>query len=186
MKATHISTLLVTSAISLAASPAIADSSDAPQFNFACQISDGVPTTVAQSTDGEKTLSIFNWKQDALASKTLSSPEELCDNVASKLENYSADGYDLSLISFVGTQINDGLPAICATTGTGKCSKVLFTLKPANNSKTVAQDLVAAILNPKLQDNKIEFNDRGVQSTSYQVNFWDLFNLNLAPKGLFK
>ncbi|MGD1920739.1 MAG: COP23 domain-containing protein [Pleurocapsa sp.] len=186
MKATHISTLLVTGAISLAASPAIADLSDVPQFNFACQITDGVPTTVAQSTDGEKTLSVFNWKQDALASKTLSSPKELCDNVTAKLEGYSADGYDLSHISFVGTQINEGLPAICATTGRGKCSKVLFTLKPANNSETVAQDVVAAILNPELQDKKIEFNDRGVQSTSYQVDFWDLFNLNLAPKILFK
>ena len=186
MKARNISTLLVTGAISLAASPAIADSSDAPQFNFACQMSNGVPTTVAQSTDGEKTLPIFNWKQDALAYKTLSSPKELCDNVTAKLAGYSSDGYDVSQMSFVGTQINEGLPAICATTGGQKCSKVLFTLNPSNDSQTVAKNVMAAILNPKLQSNKVEFNDRGVQSTSYQVNFWDLFNLNLAPKGLFK
>ncbi|MEM8831378.1 MAG: COP23 domain-containing protein [Cyanobacteria bacterium P01_G01_bin.19] len=186
MKAKYIPTLLVTGAISLSASPAIANSSDTPQFNFACQTNNGVPSTVAQSPDGEKTLPIFNWKQDALANKTLSSPQELCDDVTAKLEGYSTGGYDISQISFVGTQINEGLPAICATTAGTKCSKVLFTLDRTVNSKNVAQDVVAAILNPQLQGNKTEYNDRGVQSTSYEVNFWDLFNLNFAPKAFFK
>ena len=189
MKAKYISTLLVTSAVALAASPAIADSSDAPQFNFACQMADGVPTTVAQDSKTGETRPIFNWKQEILANKTPSSPKELCDNVTAKLEGYSTDGYDLSRISFVGTKIGDNLPAICATSSGGRdCKKVLFTLNSASTvtSPNIAQDVVTALLNPNLQGNKVVFNDRGVQSTSYQVNFWDLFNLNLAPKGLFK
>ena len=190
MKAEHISTLLLTGAISLAASPALANSSDAPQFSFACQIDDGVPTTVAKDAQSGATRPVFNWKQEVLANKTSSTPKELCDNVTAKLEGYSTQGYDLSQISFVGTSIpNTGLPAICATSSGGKdCSKILFTLKKESSidSPNVAQEVVTALLNPALQDNKVVFNDRGVQSTSYQVNFWDLFNLSLAPKGLFK
>ena len=190
MKARHISTLLVTGAISLAASPAIADSSDAPQFNFACQMNDGVPTTVAQDVESGATEPIFNWKKEVLANKTSSTPQELCDNVTAKLEGYSTEGYDLSQISFVGTNIADsGLPAICATSAGGRdCKKVLFTLNSSStiDAPNIAQDVVTALLNPALQDNKVVFNDRGVQSTSYKVNFWELFNLSLAPKGLFK
>ena len=190
MKAEHISTLLLTGAITLAASPAMANSSDAPQFSFACQMNDGVPTTVAKNAETGATRPVFNWKQEVLANKTPSSPKELCDNVTEKLEGYSTQGYDISQISFVGTNIaNTGLPAICATSSGGRdCSKVLFTLNAdsTNESPNVAQEVVTALLNPALQTNKMVYNDRGYQSTSYQVNFWDLFNLSLAPKGLFK
>lgn len=189
MKTQYIYRLLITSGVLLAASPAIADSSDAPQFNFACQMADGVPTTVAQDAETGETRPVFNWKQEVLVNKTPSSPEELCDNVTAKLEGYSAEGYDLSRISFVGTKIGDNLPAICATSSGGRdCKKVLFTLNASSTQKSpnVAQDVVTALLNPELQNNKVVFNDRGVQSTSYQVNFWDLFNLNLTPKGMFK
>ncbi len=189
MRTQYISTLLLTSTVVLAAFPAIAGSSDVPQFNFACQMTDGVPTTVAQDAQSGETRPIFNWKKEVLVNRTPSSPKELCDNVTAKLEGYSTDGYDLSQISFVGTKIGDNLPVICATSSGGRdCKKVLFTLNTSSTieSPTVAQDVVAALLSPELQGNKVTFNDRGVQSTSYQVNFWDLFNLNFAPKGLFK
>ena len=126
MKTKQLSAFLLTGAISLVAAPAIAESSDAPKLSFACQVNNGVPTTVAQDAEGQ-THTVFSWKADALAYKTPSTPKELCDNVTAKLENYSAEGYDLSQITIVGTEALQ-LPAICANSGGSKeCKKMLFT-----------------------------------------------------------
>lgn len=176
----HLSAFLVTGTLALGASSALADSSDTPQLNFACQITEGVPTTVAQLVGSQSTLPIFHWKQDVLENRSSSTPQQLCDSVTAKLEDYSAQGYDLSKISFIGTQESQ-LPAICATTGQSKiCSKMLFTLSPTDKSQPeiVADEVVTAILDPNLQRNKTVFRDRGVQSTSYPVNFWQLFGLS--------
>lgn len=177
MKTKYFSVLLVTGAISLGTSPARANPADAPQLNFACELNNGVPTTVAQPSGSETTMPIFNWKQEALPQGTSATPQQLCDSVTEKLANYSANGYDLSQITFVGTE-QTGLPAICATTAGKDCSKVLFTLAATDQPAIDADKVVTAILNPELQSNKTVFNDRGVQSTSYEVNFWQLFGLN--------
>jgi hypothetical protein len=182
MKIKYFSTLLATGAIALVAYPAIAESADAPELNFACQMNGGIPTTVAQDVTSGKTLPIFNWKQEALSHIASDTPQQLCENVTSKLQMQSKNGYDLSQITFVGTE-QAGLPTICASVGK-TCSTVLFTLRATEEPVNDAQDVVVAILNPDLQENKTVFKDRGVQSTSYEVNFWELFNF--APKALFK
>lgn len=178
MNTKYLSALLVTGAITLGTSPAMADSSDAPQLNFSCQLIEGVPTTVAQPIGTEDSQAIFHWKNEALSLKSSSTPKQMCDSVAAKLEDYSAQGYDLSKMSFVGTE-QATLPAICANAaGTPGCSKVLLTLDSADNPARVADDLVSTILDPNLQQKKVVRNDRGIQSTSYQVNFWQLLGLN--------
>jgi len=182
MNVKHLSALIVTGTIALGATPAIADSSDAPQFDFSCKMSEGVPTTVAQHVGSDITKPVFHWKQDALQYKSSSTPKELCNNVTAKLQDYSAQGYDLSEISFIGTE-QTGLPAVCATTVGNKCSKVLFTLNASEQAAIDANNVVTAILNPQLQGEKTVTNDRGVQSTSYQVNFWQL--LGLGPNKFF-
>ncbi len=186
MNVKHLSALIVTGTIALGAAPAIADSSDTPQFNFSCKMSEGIPTTFAQPVGKDISKPVFHWKQDALQYKSSSTPQELCDNVTAKLEDYSAQGYDLSEISFVGTKAVDNMPAICATSGQSKnCSKLLFTLSPTAtpSAEVVAAEVVTAILNPQLQGEKTVYRDRGVQSTSYQVNFWQL--LGLGPNKFF-
>lgn len=178
MKTKYLSAMLLTGAITLATSPARADSSDAARLNFSCQLIEGVPTTVAHSIGTEGTQAIFHWKNEALSLKSSSTPKQMCDSVAAKLEDYSAQGYDLSRVSFIGTEQAE-LPAICANTaGTPGCSKVLLTLNPASNPAQVADDVVSSILDQSLQQEKIISSDRGIQSTSYQVNFWQLLGLN--------
>ena len=179
MKTKYLSALLVTGAITLGTSPAMADSSDAPQLNFFCQVNEGVPTTVAQPVGSEEQLPIFHWKDDVLSLKSSSSPQQICDSVSAKLEDYSAEGYDLSSISFVGTE-EAGLPVICATTGGGQgCSKVLLSLKATEQPAQVADEVVTAILDESLQRDRVEYKaDRGVQSTSYRVDIWQLLGLN--------
>lgn len=173
--------LLVTGAAF--ATPANANSPDNAKLNFSCQMSDGVPTTVAQFADNEAQLPVFYWQAEAVANKSDDTPQELCNVVAEKLADYSAQGYDLSNINFVGTE-QGGLPVICANAGGTECSKILLTLNKAEQPDVVASDLVDSILNENLQSEKIEYRKRGVQSISYQVDFWSL--LGLTPKNFGK
>lgn len=166
--------------------PLHANSSEEPQLNFSCQVTEGVPTTVAMNTETDAQLPIFHWKKEALETKSNDSPEELCNMVADKLENYSAQGYDLSQINFVGTVVQDELPAICANAAESGCGKVLLTLSPNKDvaPATVASDVVGLILDKNLNPQKTESRERGVQSISYRVDFWSL--LGLTPKFLTK
>lgn len=170
--------------MALGTSPAIANSPDVPELKFSCQVRDGVPMTVAQTVGSDAKLPIFHWKEAALAYKTDDTPQQLCNDVTAKLEDYSAQGYDLSNISFIGTE-QTGIPVICAsaTSGTSECSKMLLTLRPSEQPAMVADEVVTAILDQSLQKNKVQHRDRGVQSTSYQVDFWSLLGLNLKFLG---
>lgn len=182
MKTKYLSAALITSAMALGTAPMMANSADAPQLNFSCKVIEGVPTTLAQAPEG-KARPIFHWKGDALAHRSSATPQELCDGVSNKLENYSAEGYDLTKVNFIGTE-EFGLPVICANTAPGAgCSKVLVTLHRADNAGIVASDVVDSILDENLQPKVARFNDRGVQSTSYQVDFWSLLGLNLKLLG---
>ena len=178
---TKLSALLATTA--MVATPAMADSPNDSKLNFSCQINQGVPTTVVQFSENQAQLPIFHWKPEAVANKSNDTPQQLCNVVAEELESYSAQGYDLSKINFVGTE-QGGLPVICANAGGTTCSKILLTLNKTEQPDTVASNLVDSILNENLQSQKYEFRTRGVQSISYQVDFWSL--LGLSPKFLGK
>ena len=167
------------------ATTSVANSAETPQLNFTCEVSQGVPTTVAQYAGDDTKLPIFHWKDEVLASRSTSSPQQLCNMVSDKLENYSAQGYDLSKLSFVGTA-QGGLPVICANTaGVPECSKVLLTLAPAQQADIVADQVVSGILDKDLPHQKeiVGTNERGVQSFAYQVDFWSLLGLNLKYIG---
>ena len=180
MRTKYLSAFLATGLMALT-TPAMAISSEEPQLNFSCQLIEGVPTTVAQFEITEAQLPIFYWKQEVLASRSVDSPEQLCNIVSEKLSNYSADGYDLSKINFVGTEQN-GMPVICANLGGTGCSKILLTLSKTQEPATVASNVVDSILAQNLQPKKTQYKTRGVQSISYQVDFWSLLGLGLKSK----
>ena len=181
MKNQFLLVLLATAGIALP-TPALADSEENPQLNFLCQVNEGITTTVVQSPSEKSQIPIFHWKPEALANRTSENPEELCNMVTQKLADYSVD-YDLSSINFIGTT-QDQLPAICANAGGPECSKVLFTLdRPKNETASVvAANVVDSILDKNLQPKKTELRTRGVQSISYQVDFWSLLGLKFSNK----
>ena len=184
MKTKFLPVLLATGVA--VATPSIANSADADtaKLSFSCQTIDGVATTVAQSAAGDAQIPIFHWQPEVLANRTSDTPKELCNDVAQKLEDLSTD-YQLSNISFLGTTIiADGdIPTICANTGGSKCSKVLFSLnKTDETASVVAGNVVDAILDKNLQPQKTVQNTRGVQSISYQVDFWSLLGLKFSDK----
>jgi Circadian oscillating protein COP23 len=183
MKTKYLSVFLATATMAIA-TPAMANSPDSPKLSFSCQNVAGVPTTVAQSATGESQIAIFQWQQAALANRTSDSPETLCNDVAQKLADYAVDS-DLSNINFIGTTttLGDDVPTICANTGGAECGKVLFTLdKTTDKASTVAGNLVDSILAQNLQPEKTTLTTRGVQSISYEVDFFSLLGLKFNSK----
>ena len=177
MKTKYVSACLATGLLALGASSSRAESSSVSKLNFSCQINEGIPTTVAQKSGEEDTLPVFHWKNEALPNSI--DPQQLCARVSAKLEDHSAQGYDLSTVGFSSAE-QAGLPAICATgKDNGDCSLVLFTLAPADNPVNRANEVLNAILDKSLQSNKRVSSDRGVQSIAYQVNFWEVLDLKL-------
>jgi Circadian oscillating protein COP23 len=166
----HLSALLASGALVVATSPAFAESSQSPNLSFACQMGD-VPTTVAQTADGSVSQPVFHWKSDVLSPST--DTEQLCNQVAAKLQEYSAQGYNLDSISFNGLD-RAGLPAICVSGQPRECDKLLFTLTPTARPDIEADRVLASILDKSLQGERMQSRDRGIMSTSYQVDFWSL------------
>jgi hypothetical protein len=176
----HLSVLLVTSLLSLAASSVSAESSQSPEMSFSCQLKEGVPTTVAQETDGNKSVSVFHWKEEALPHSV--DAKQLCERVSAKLEDYAAQGYDLSTLGFTSSEMA-GLPSICAAGESGDCSVVLFTLSPTEKPIDAANKVLTAILDKDLQGNQLALaSTRGVQSITYQVNIWSLLGFQKLIK----
>lgn len=183
MKTKYLSVFLAAGTMAIA-TPAMANSADAPKFGFSCQTVAGVPTTVAQTTESQNKIAIFSWHQEALANKTSASPETLCNDVAQKLGDYAVDS-DLSSISFIGTTttLGDDVPTICANSGGAECGKVLFTLdKTTDKASVVAGNLVDSILAKNLHSEKTTLTTRGVQSIVYPVDFWTLLGLKFNDK----
>jgi hypothetical protein len=166
----QMSALLASSALVLGTAPAFAESSQSTNLSFACQTG-AVPTTVAQTADGSISKPVFHWKSDVLS--PAADAEQLCNQVAAKLQEYSAQGYNLDTIRFNGLD-QGGLPAICVAGQPEECDKLLFTLSPSERPVEEADRVLAGILDKSLQKETPQSRDRGIMSTSYQVDFWSL------------
>ena len=178
MKTKYLSSLLTTTALALGmnlvfgvstvASEQV--STVASEQIFACQSNGREITTVAQTNDSEG-LPVFHWNRDAIPN--LDNPQQLCDSVSQKLNDYLAEGNDLSSVTFKA-QVVMGLPAICVAGKNEQCDRLLFTLKPAAKPDLTANNALAAILDKDLQTSSTTSASRGYQSTSYNVNLWQL------------
>lgn len=162
--------------------------STASDATFYCQSNQETPATVAKTSSGAE-QAIFHWNLDA---ETVSAvPKELCTSVTQKLNDYMLAGNDLSSLTFQASRIFpedpaiSSLPAICVADENGACGLSLFTLAPSNNP-AIANVTLDSILDPALQSARVEpkTRDRGFQSTSYEVNFWDLLGITKWNKKL--
>lgn len=165
--------LLATIAISLAATPAYSEANSSSKITFSCQTNNDTLTTLAQTSTGQ-TLPIFHWNKKALPAKT--NLQEICIDVSEKLENYLVAEGDLSSISFKSARL-DNIPAICLAGEQNDCNLLLITLAPVEKPIKTANKVLESILDPQLQGNKVISNERGIQSTAYQVSFWELLGL---------
>ena len=110
------------------------------------------------------------------------SPQKLCNSVTKKLNNYISEGNNLSALIFKATRIFpedpslSSLPGVCLAGEDGSCSLDLFALE-STQSQQDASIALNSILDLALQSTPVapETRVRGFQSTSYKVNFWELF-----------
>lgn len=167
MKLQYFSPVFAAAAIALGTPPALSDSAPTQGKTIFCQIRNGTPTTIARTADGES-LPLFHWRTDALPDSL--NPQQLCQDVSEKLQNYYAEG---GQISSFRTHEQAGLPAVCAEATVGRCSLVLFTLAPTGNL-VESNNVLDGILDSKLKQGQIPLTERGVQSHGYQVSLWDL------------
>lgn len=175
MKLRSFSPLLATAAVVLSATAAFSESSTNNSKKVFCSAQNGTPTTIALTKDGTQ-MPIFHWRSEAVSE--VANSQQLCHEVASKLNNYASSGRNLS--SF---QVHEegGLPAICAEETVGRCSVVLFTLAP-ETTLVDANTVLENILDSKLKANKVVSNQRGVQGTYFPVDVWQLLGWKFWSK----
>lgn len=175
MNIKHLSPLIVASTIVLGATPSFAESTSNSNATFFCEVNDGVPITVAKNAEGE-TVSFFHWNNSSVL-KQQSNPQQLCNSVSSKLNNYSQNTNSAPIFR---AYEQAGLPTICVSSSENTCDSILFTLEPTENPLNTANEVLVSILDKNLQNNPVQSTvDRGLQSTSYKVDFWTLLGLKL-------
>ena len=166
--------LVAIGAIALSTSPAFSESNLSSERTFFCQINNDIPTTLAKTGNGQ-VLPIFHWKAEALPPQT--DLQQTCDFVAEKLENYLVSQGDLTAVSFKSARL-ENIPAICLAGENKDCNLVLLTLLPVEKPIETANEVLESILDPQLQADKAVYNDRGIQSTAYSIDFWQLLGLS--------
>ena len=173
MKSKYLSSLLTTATLAFGMTIVAGESTIASESVFSCQLNEGNLTTIVTSNDGVS-QPVFHWNRDRVTN--LANQQQLCDSVSQKLNSYLAGGKNLSSVTFKPLE-SMGLPAVCLTEQDKECSLLLFTLEPSFRPQIVANNVLASILDENLQTIPIRFQERGVQSTAYQVNFWHLIGL---------
>ena len=167
----QVSFLIAIGAISVSATSALGETNTPSQVIFSCEVNNGVPTTILKAGNTQKT--IFNWQSELISSSLQS--RDLCDNVADKLNTYSADeNNDLSALTFKTDVLAENIPMICATDESSSCGTKLFTLGRTREPIKVANKVLDDILSEDLQTTKIVDNRRGLQSVSHSIDIWEL------------
>lgn len=123
-----VSTITIATTI-LGSSPAYAQ-----KTAFVCGASNGVPTTVAQTSRGK--VPVIRWSSDYFSGSGWT-PQRRCQEVSKKFQQY----YQSGALNYLTTGIMNAQPVICvAKRQGGGCSGLLFTLKRERNV-TPAQKL---------------------------------------------
>lgn len=170
MRTKHLSSLALVAMLTIATDSVSATPESSSDKSIYCQTKDNIVTTLAKTHDGQA-MPIFHWKKQAFRDQA--NLQQMCDRVSEKMEQYLVAKGNLSTISFTSVKL-ENIPTICMSEDNYNCNLVLFTLPPAENPVEIADRLLESILDPKLQQGKKASSERGVQSSSYSVDFWQL------------
>lgn len=167
MNTKYLSPILASIAIAFTITPAVTASTNNSNKDIYCRSDSETPMTIAKKADGQE-LTIFHWKEGALPESL--NPQQLCEEVSQKLQDYATEGNHLSSFK---TYDLDNIPLICAEANPGYCSLVLFSLD-ASNTQADSNLLLGEILDDSLKQEEIISVQRGVQFYGYKVNLWSL------------
>lgn len=120
---------LTLGAIAIGTVTAFNQPSYAQGTTFYCGVSDGIPTTFANTKRGTVRVVVWNSEHFSYSGYT---PERRCQEVSSRFQRL----YNSGQLRFVTAGYLNGQPAICAGNSSPPCTsdKLLFTLKPGSDA----------------------------------------------------
>ncbi len=123
-------------AIAIGAVTAFNQPSYAQSATFFCGVSDGIPTTFANTSRG--TVQVVKWTSEFFTDSGYT-PERRCQEVSSRFQRHRERGQ----LNFLTAGYLNGQPAICAGNSSPPCTseKLLFTLKPGSDAAARIQQI---------------------------------------------
>ncbi|MBC6481612.1 MAG: hypothetical protein GDA56_31495 [Hormoscilla sp. GM7CHS1pb] len=137
MKPQLLTSVLAISALTLAATFTASPSrAHKTQTSFVCDISNGVPTTIAQTAQGD--VPVIRWVSNYFSSSDWT-PERRCEEVSARFQVYNTN----ETLNFLTTGRINRQPVVCvAQSWGGSCAGLLFTLKPGINHGQTLRNLM--------------------------------------------
>ncbi|USR90100.1 COP23 domain-containing protein [Phormidium yuhuli AB48] len=136
MKAKSFATLVSAASITLGGLLVSQFPSQAQTSNrFSCGTSNGMPATVAHTSNGSQ-VPVIVWESNYFEASGYS-PQVRCQMVSERFEAYYRDG---SLNRLQGGYMN-GMPVVCTSGNGGSCGNLLFTLKLGTDPSQALADL---------------------------------------------
>ena len=138
MKFKLLTSALTVSALTLFTSLTANHPANANGTTFVCGTSNGKPTTLARTPEGD-VVPVIHWVSDYFSGSGYD-PQTRCEIVSNKFQEY----YNRGTLNFLTTGRENGYDVVCvAELNGGACTGTLFTLKQGSNPGQTLQRLIA-------------------------------------------
>jgi Circadian oscillating protein COP23 len=116
--------------------PNFESDSNVSNVNISCQLSEGIPTTVIQSS-ARRSTKLIQWRSTDYPGNL--SPKEQCNQVSARLQKAVIRG---NIILTTGNR--NGRNVVCTTSKIGgSCEAILFTISPGKNPELILKQLLS-------------------------------------------
>jgi hypothetical protein len=103
--------------------------------SFFCGACDGVPITFARTAKGY--IPVIRWVSEQFSSSGYT-PQKRCQEVSARFQTY----YNSGTLNYITAGRMNGQPVVCvADRAGGRCSGLLFTLKPGSDANSTVRQL---------------------------------------------
>ena len=129
------------------------ESTPATGTTFVCDTSTDLPITIVRQEGSQEDRPILHWKPEYFPSP--SKAEELCQQFATKLQNYYENG-ELKNFVLTAGQV-DSQSVVCIEDTDGSCAqdRVLFTLQTTDDPNNALSEMITGDLQGQLQKDSI-------------------------------
>ncbi|MBW4497421.1 MAG: COP23 domain-containing protein [Oscillatoria princeps RMCB-10] len=103
--------------------------------SFFCGACDGVPITFARTAKGY--ISVIRWVSEHFSNSGYT-PQKRCQEVSARFQTY----YNSGTLNYITAGRMNGQPVVCvADRAGGRCTGLLFTLKPGTDANSTVRQL---------------------------------------------
>lgn len=103
--------------------------------SFFCGVCDGVPITFARTAKGY--IPVIRWVSEHFSNSGYT-PQKRCQEVSARFQTY----YNSGTLNYITAGRMNGQPVVCvADSAGGRCTGLLFTLKPGSDANSTVRQL---------------------------------------------